>query len=529
MRGRFRFGLSVVILTAALAAATAGWTASGERHASLQLLRVSSTAAVTTWDPIASFSTEVFYMANVYEPLIWATQTRKGKTTFTPGLASTWSHNGDSTRWTFHLRKGVTFHNGDPVTSADVKASIEAAADHGGASFIWSALKSVVTPDASTVIINASAPARIDLVASSEYDAWIVCKSALEAAAKDSKYWASGRECGTGPYMLKSYTAGTQVVLAGYQKYWRGLKGHFQNVVVQITPEAITQQQMLTSGQIDLAFYPPSENLKKLVASGKFTKTVAPTSETYVAFFNTTRAPLDNKTVRQALSWAMPYANIVKVGAYGLGTQSRGPVPKGIFPWSKTTPQYHQNLAKARKLLARAGHQGGKFTLNLTYAAENQAEARFAPLIKDAFKKVGVKVNLKAILFNQQWAQAKADPTKAQDIFLLLYWPTYSDAGADNLWSLFHSSKKPFFNLSYWKSETYDKLVDDGAAITGSNEAAAQSKYNQAMRMLYNEAPGAYLFDARVALLVPKGLTARGVMNINYPFVAFFYNVKKKG
>ena len=186
----------------------------------------------------------------------------------------------------------------------------------------------------------------------------------------------------------------------------------------------------------------------------------------------------------------MPYKEIIQVGAQGYGTQARSAVPKGIFPYSPKTPQYSQDLAKAKALLAKAGHKGGGFTLNLTYAAENQSEARFAPLIKDAFKKVGVKVNIKAMLFNQQWAAAKADPTKAQDMFLLLYWPTYSDAGADNLWTLYHSSKKPFFNLSYWANAAYDKLVDDAAAITATKRQEAQAKYEQAMKMLYTAAPG---------------------------------------
>ncbi len=71
-------------------------------------------------------------------------------------------------------------------------------------------------------------------------------------------------------------------------------------------------------------------------------------------------------------------------------------------------------------------------------------------------------------------------------MFLLLYWPTYSDAGADNLWSLFHSSEKPFFNLSYWSNRAYDKLVDDAAAITATDRKAAQAKYDQATKMLYD-------------------------------------------
>ena len=114
----------------------------------------------------------------------------------------------------------------------------------------------------------------------------------------------------------------------------------------------------------------------------------------------------------------------------GYGTQARSAVPKGIFPYSATTPAVPRRTSPRRKaLLARAGHKGGGFSLDLTYAAENQAEARFAPLIKDAFRKIGVTVNIKSMLFNQQWEVAKDDPSKAQDIFLLLYWPTYSDAG----------------------------------------------------------------------------------------------------
>jgi peptide/nickel transport system substrate-binding protein len=141
---------------------------------------------------------------------------------------------------------------------------------------------------------------------------------------------------------------------------------------------------------------------------------------------------------------------------------------------------------------------------------------------------VGVRLSLKGILFNQQWAAAKANPKKAQDIFLLLYWPTYSDAGSDNLYSLFHSSAKPFFNLSYWKNPSYDKLVDAGSAAFGVSQAKAQSDYANAMKILYQQAPGAFLYDAKLVLLQPKTLSMTGAANINYPFVTFFYPIQKK-
>ena len=117
---------------------------------------------------------------------------------------------------------------------------------------------------------------------------------------------------------------------------------------------------------------------------------------------------------------------------------------------------------RPKQLLDEAGHPDGGFNLKLTYASENDTEAAFAPLIKDSFAQIGVDVTIEPILFNQQWEAAKTDPTNAQDMFLLLYWPTYSDAGSDNLWSMFYGTgEAPHlnvtdFNLSYWKNEQYN-------------------------------------------------------------------------
>jgi peptide/nickel transport system substrate-binding protein len=220
----------------------------------------------------------------------------------------------------------------------------------------------------------------------------------------------------------------------------------------------------------------------------------------------------------------MPYDEIIEVGAQGYGTRSHGPVPRGIFPFSEDVPMYEHDLTKARQLLEEAGHGDG-FSLTLTYASENAAEARFVPLIKDALAKVGVEVEVRAQLFNQQWDQAKADPANAQDIFVLYYWPTYSDAGSDNLYSLFHSSDEPFFNLSYWKNDTYDQLVDEAGKLTGSDRDAAQAMYEEAMGVLHDEAPAAFLYDAQGISVVPKSLSV-GPYNENYPFTVFFAGIE---
>jgi peptide/nickel transport system substrate-binding protein len=489
------------------------------------VLNVAGTANITTWDPIASFSTEARYMANFYEGLLRVNPPGSDEE-FTPLLAESWEVSDDGLSWTFHLREGVTFHDGEPLTAEAVKASIEAAADHAGASFIWAPLESVEVIDDLTVQINTSYPARVDLIAGSTYAAWIVSPKALEAAAADEAYFEAGIEAGTGPYMLESYIPDQEVLMAAYEDYWGGWEeGQFDKVLFQIVPESVQQQQMFEGGEVDLAIRMPPESYSTFEGVDGFTVLHEPSLFNYVGFFNTLRPPLDDPLVRQALSHAIPYQDIIDVAALGDATQARGPAPAGVWPYSEEVNQYTQDLDRARELLTEAGHEGGGFDLRLTYAAENVTEERMSPLIKDAFAEVGVNVEIEPILFSQQWEEAKTDPPNAQDIFLLLWWPTYSDAGTDNLWSMFHSSEAPFFNLSYWVSEEYDTLIDDAAVLAATDVAAAQEMYNEAQNLLVDQAPGIFFMDTIQNWVIPDHIQGFKY-NLNYPFSTFFYDFR---
>ena len=150
---------------------------------------------------------------------------------------------------------------------------------------------------------------------------------------------------------------------------------------------------MLEGGQVDLVTRMPAENYDAFKTNPDYTYYEEQTFLNYTAFFNTLRPPLDNVLVRQALSYAIPYQDIITIGATGLATQSRGPVPQGCWPWSDQVEQYTYDLAMARDLLATAGHPDGGFSLRLIYTAENDVEAAFVPLIKDSFAQIGVDVS----------------------------------------------------------------------------------------------------------------------------------------
>lgn len=518
-----------VVLTAALSVAslvgcTAGATADGDTGGT-EILTVAASAAVTTWDPITSFSTEALYLGNLYEPLLWK-NAEGADEEFSPAIAESWETSEDGLTWTFHIRSGVTFHDGEALDADAVVASIEAARERAGASFIWAPLDTIEATDESTVVMHLKYSAPMDLVAASTYGAWIVSPKALEAAAADEQYFEAGIAAGTGPYMLDEYSPGEKVVLTAYEDYWSD-EPYYDIVDIAITPDAVTAQQMLTAGEVDFSTSIPLENVESVAEQTGAEIRTANSPFNFVAMLNTTKPPLDDPLVRQALSYAVPYQDIIDVSALGYGTQSRTVVPKGIFPYSEDVPQYTQDLDKARDLLAQAGHADG-FTLELTYASENPTETRFVPLIKDAFAQIGVEVNVTAMLFNQQWEAAKADASTAQDIFVLYYWPTYSDAGSDNLYSLFRSSEEPNFNLSYWNNPEYDALIDAAGELTGSDREAAQATYEEAMQLLYDQAPALYLFDPQAVTVGPAGLNI-GDFNENYPFTTFFSRITPTG
>ena len=487
-----------------------------------QVLKVANTANITTWDPIESFSTEAAYMANVYEQLLRINPPGSAEQ-YTPLLATSWESNADGTVWTFNLREGVTFHDGEPMNADAVVKSLDAARERGGASFIWWMVDSIEAVDDLTVQFNLSSSAPVDLIASSLYGAWIVSPKALEAAEADENYWANGVEAGTGPYFIESYVPDQEIVFQKFENYWGGWEDdQFDTVLVQIIPEALTQQQLLESGSVDLVTSIPRDNYGSFKDNSNYTYFEEPSFFNYVGFFNTLRPPLDNAKVRPALSYAIPYDDIIQIGVKGLGTQSRGPVPAGVWPWSPDVNQYTYDIDKAKELLKEAGYENGGFSLRLTYAAENATHEAYAPLIKDAYAELGVDVTIEAIAFGTQWAEAKNDPANAQDMFLLLYWPTYSDAGSDNLWSMFYYTAKPFFNLSYWNNAEFNALVDEAIALTVSDPATSQAKYVEAMNLLVDEAPGLFFFDTKAVFIVPKHIEGFQY-NLNYPFVQYFF------
>ena len=488
-----------------------------------EILVQASTDSFTTWDPSASYSTESVYMPNIYEPLIWVTPPGSDKL-FEPGLAERWEASEDGLNWTFYLRKGVKFHDGGMLTAQVVKDSIDRTIKMGkGAAFIFGPVKEIKVLDDYTVRFVLKSAAPFDRIAASANAAWIISPNAVK---NDRKWFDEGKEAGSGPYMLESYKPDEEIVFKKFDGYWKGWKGpHLERIVVKIVKEGTVQEQMIESGVADWGNRIPVESSKTFAEKKCCERPVGPSFMNYAVHLNTQKFPFNNKKIRQAASYAVPYQSMIDVALGGLGTQAVGPVPAGQFGHDKSVYQYKTDIEKAKKLMAEAGYPNGiKDKIIYTYASENAVEKAFAPLLKEGLAEIGINVEIRAMIWTAQWDLMKGGAEKAQHMAALLWWPSFSDP-YETLYSLWHAEKKPYWNFAYYKNPEYDKTIL--AAYSTPDSSKAQALYTKAQKMLIEDAPSIFLFDAQRPVFKRKELKGY-VINPNYPRVPFWYYMYKE-
>src|SRR6266704_6828313 len=187
---------------------------------------------VDGWDPATEYSDGIIAMSEMYETL---TRYDTATHTIEPQLATSWSSSADGKTWTFHLRHGVYFHTGRLMTAQAAKdAILRTMKENGGASYVWSAVKTIDTPDQYTLVFHQSYASPLDLEASADYSAYIYDTQAGGGGSKLTSWLNAGHDAGTGPYTVQTWNKGQEfeVILAKFGKYWGGWSGsHFGKVV----------------------------------------------------------------------------------------------------------------------------------------------------------------------------------------------------------------------------------------------------------------------------------------------------------
>ncbi|TNF04597.1 MAG: ABC transporter substrate-binding protein [Gammaproteobacteria bacterium] len=490
---------------------------SGAALAANNTLTVADRASFKDWDPASAFSEEVRVLGNIYETLV-VYNSPGGDQEFSPGLATSWKSSDDGKTWTFKLRKGVKFHDGSDFNAAAAKKSIEYTKGlKKGAWFVWAGLESIEAPADDTLVLKFNKPTAADLIASGQYATYMIAPAAVE---EGHDWLMAPNAIGTGPYKLGQVEHGQQVVLERFTDYWGGWKeSQFDRVILKVVSEAATRTQMINSGEADVAWDIPTDQFKTLEDNPSVKVTSGPSWKNYQFLLNTQKYPTDNLKFRQALQHLWDYDSVVYDVLYGYGTVPTGPLPSNIWGHS-SFPMSKYDLNKAQELLEASGVPRSDWKVSMQYIGSKQAYANAAELFQATAAQVGVEVELLPGEWGVIWDKAKNLESSA-NLQSMGWWPAYPTP-SDWLYSEFRTEKNALFNLSHYSNETFDRLLDEGMALEGSDRAKASEKYAAAQKQLVKDAPAIWYADmkqARVSSASIKGMEK----SLSPAYEAIFY------
>lgn len=346
-----------------------------------------------TLDPHKTAGTLTFQtIRSVYDTLV--EPDKEGK--LVPALAESWTVSADNRVWTFSLRRGVTFHNGDAFTSADVKATLERITDPEIASSKaneFGVIQAIETPDDHTVVLRLAEP-HAPLLASLASGWGAILPKGLIDAGHDF-----GTEpVGTGPFVLKEFVRDNRVVYERNPDYWMAGHPKVDGVNINIITEAAVQLQGLLAGELDIIDTVNDTDIERLRSNAGTKLDQSISALVMVLAMNTSREPLSNLKVRQAVNHAVDKQQVLDVAYNGgevVGTFMDVSDPYYVDHVSL----YPYDPAKARTLLAEAQAEGVDVAAELELALPQNYEkhVKAGEIYHEMLSQVGLNVKIRLV------------------------------------------------------------------------------------------------------------------------------------
>ncbi len=391
-----------------------------------------------------------------------------------PGLATEWKATAPTT-WTFRLRSGVRFHNGDPFTSADAKFSIERTYDPSLKTLVasvFTTIDRIEAPDPGTLVIHTKKPDPLLPARLAFYGGQIVPKRHLEQVGSDA---FNLKPVGTGPVRFVSWTKDDRLVLEANPDYWEG-RIDVDRVVFRPIPETAPRVAGLLKGELDAITQLTPDHWER-VNQGATTKGASALyAGLYVLGTNSKVPPLNNWTLKRAMQLGVDREAIVKELWRGRGLVPNGPIAKGDHHYDPSLPPLPYDPRKARELVKQSGYRGEPIYLETTVgliANDKPMSEAIAAMWKD----VGINVVVEVIEFSVR-AQKNRERT-----FKGLWWsdPTSTLRDPDGMmWRLM----APGGPHDYWRHPEFDEL---GNAARNSMDEGFRARAYKRMTELFLE------------------------------------------
>lgn len=440
---------------------------------------------------------------------------------YVPDLAQSINRSDDGLTYTIALRDNVKFHNGQLMTSADVKytfASMFAAKSLKAASFFYQDEKkenkpfiaSFETPDPKTFVIKLTKP-------------WLSLLSNLVSVAIIPQNTADIQKdtpIGSGPFKYVRKEGTTLVELERFQDYWEGAP-QIERVIVKVVKDANSLQAELKSGNTTIAPLPnnlTADALKTLGQDPNLTLHQYTGSTIVYLGFNTKVAPLDNVKVRQAFGFAIDREMIVKELLKGQAKIAHSILPEESWAYTAGN-KYNYDPAKAKQLLDEAGFKDPdgdgpqmrfKDEIVFTISASNTATSQYAQVIQQSLKQIGVPMRIETLEFQtflkqfrqgqyqivaSNWVGGNEDPIFYRDLFASSENPDVKDGGR---------------NRYRYSNPEFDKIINE--AVDTADKQKALKLYTQAQDIISRDVPLLPLWYAANMVIAQKSV---GNINLN--------------
>ncbi len=423
-----------------------------------------------------------------------------------PLLATEWSTSEDGLTMDLTLREGVVFHDGTPLTADVVVWNFERLLDPNvnvPRRGPYAPIESVQGVDDLHVRLHLSQPAPYMAGALTQTTAAIVSPASIDL--EGNSYENITHLVGTGPYTFTSRSFGERIVVTRFEDYW-GEKPYYDEVVFHIVPEATTRESLLLSGQVDMIILPPASDIPALEANPAVEVVFGPSNRTIFIVINTSKPPLDDARVRQALNYAVDKEAIVQGILFGAADVMDAPMAESLFGYT-SIGAYPYDPERARELLAEAGVEPGELTLDFMsptgrYVQDFPASQAIANYLAD----VGITANVRTM----DWPTYVGTMTQPVDsnetqLHLLGWAPAFMDASQQML--QFQQSQHPPAGLAtsfYTNPEVEDLIARANATVADAERA---DLYAQAARLIWEDAPWIFLWVQRFPMVHSADVT----------------------
>ncbi len=414
---------------------------------------------------------------NVFEGLVKPTSDGD----LAPAVAESWEIGAEMTTYTFKLRSGVKFHNGQDVTSNDVMYSLTRCRDEG---YVPALAEADIAEENGNIVITLPA-------ANTEFLASLTC-AIIPADYADQ----ATAPVGTGPFKFVSRQAQQNVVLERFEDYW-GEKAQLDRVtyLVYENPEALAMA--LKGGAVDLYAHLGTATVSQL--GDDFTILEGSMNLVQAVYLNHTVKPLDDVRVRQALCYALDRQEIFDLTADGKGWalgSSMYPAFRKYFDES-LVDLYPHNVDQAKALLAEAGYPDG-FALTIKVPSNYSPHVDAGQIAAEQFRAIGVKVTVEPV----DWTTWVEDVYKGRNFEATVCGFDASTMTARAMLERFTTGNGK--NFIGYSSRAYDEAFEE--ALRARNDEAQTKAYREMERILAQDAANVYIQDLVDFVALRKGL-----------------------